>query len=71
MSYVYIESERWKDKDGQHVLWTVGFYKPYGIFEAESDHAIQEDAASRVHYLNGGVKDGGQGGGVSVEIIEP
>ena len=44
--YVYIKSEA--------RLWTVGFYKPNGEWESESDHATQESAAERVHYLNGG-----------------
>ncbi len=44
--YVYIKSE-------PH-LWTVGFYKPDGKFETESDHALQEEAAKRVRFLNGG-----------------
>lgn len=44
--YVYIKSEPG--------LWTVGFYDPEGNFTTESDHHIREDAAKRVHYLNGG-----------------
>lgn len=44
--YVYIRSEP--------QLWTVGFYKPDGAFEPESDHETRERAAARVHYLNGG-----------------
>ena len=44
--YVYIKSEP--------QLWTVGFYKPDGTFEPESDHASQDAAAARVHWLNGG-----------------
>lgn len=48
-SYVYIQSE-----SGEHPLWTVGFYKPDGQWEAESDHDKPEKAADRVAYLNGG-----------------
>jgi len=44
--YVYIQSEPG--------LWTVGFYKPDGTWEPESDHASREAAAERVHWLNGG-----------------
>jgi len=44
--YVYIQSEPG--------LWTVGFYRPDGRWESESDHDTQEAAAERVHYLNGG-----------------
>ena len=46
MNYIYIESEKG--------LWTVGFYKPDGKFVPESDHDSREEAAARVHYLNGG-----------------
>ncbi len=45
-NYVYVQTEP--------ELWTVGFYKPGGEFEPESDHTRQEDAAERVHFLNGG-----------------
>ncbi len=34
-------------------LWTVGFYDPAGRWHAESDHASPDEAAARVHYLNG------------------
>ena len=44
--YVYIQSEP--------RLWTAGFYDPDGKWVAESDHGAAEDAAERVHYLNGG-----------------
>jgi hypothetical protein len=44
--YVYIKSEPG--------LWTVGFYDPSGKWHPDSDHASTEDAANRVHYLNGG-----------------
>ena len=43
--YVYIKSE-------PH-LWTVGFYKPDGTWEPESDHDTPDKAAERVHWLNG------------------
>jgi len=46
--YVYIRSEPG--------LWTVGFYKPDGTWEPESDHASTSAAAERVHWLNGGSK---------------
>lgn len=44
--WVYIESER--------NLYTVGFYAPDGEWMSESDHPTSEEAAKRVHYLNGG-----------------
>ena len=46
MKYVYIQSEPG--------LWTVGFYNPDGKWNPESDWDSKEDAAKRVHYLNGG-----------------
>jgi len=44
--YVYINSEPG--------LWTVGFYAPDGKWHSDSDHNDREEAAKRVHYLNGG-----------------
>ena len=44
--YVYIRIES--------NLWTVGFYRPDGKWEPESDHEVREKAAARVAYLNGG-----------------
>lgn len=46
MSYVYIKSEP--------SLWTVGFYRPDGTWESESDHDNADEAALRVALLNGG-----------------
>ena len=46
VSYVYIRSEP--------SLWTVGFYRPDGTWEPESDHDSSEEAAMRVAWLNGG-----------------
>lgn len=47
--YVYIKTEP--------NLYTVGFYSPDGKFIAESDWKTADDAARRVHYLNGGSKE--------------
>ena len=44
--YIYIKSEP--------QLYTVGFYKPDGSCEAESDWDNTEDAAKRCNFLNGG-----------------
>lgn len=44
--YVYIKSEQ--------NLYTVGFYKPDGSWESESDWPTKEHAARRVSFLNGG-----------------
>ena len=46
--YVYIKSEP--------QLWTVGFYAPNGECIPESDYECRDDAAERVHWLNGGGK---------------
>jgi len=46
-SYVYIKSERNPD------IFTVGFYKPNGEWEPESDYTDSEKAAERVAWLNG------------------
>lgn len=56
--WVYVESENWVDDNGerQH-LFTVGFYKPNGKFESDSDHNNRGNAACRVNYLNGGIGD--------------
>lgn len=48
MTWVY------KQTDANPDLWTVGFYDPDGKFEPESDYSDSEEAAKRVHYLNGG-----------------
>jgi len=45
MSYVYRQS---------FSLFHVGFYKPDGTWEGETDWPTQAQAAQRVHYLNGG-----------------
>lgn len=44
--YVYIYSKI--DR-----LWVVGFFDPGGIWHPESDWSTSDDAAKRVHYLNG------------------
>ena len=44
--YVYIKSEPG--------LYTVGFYSPDGKWHPESDYNDREEAAKRVHFLNGG-----------------
>ena len=44
--YVYIQSEP--------RLWTVGFTDGGGKWQPDSDHGSREEAATRVHYLNGG-----------------
>jgi len=51
--YVYIRPK------GEDVLYTVGFYDPNGKWNPESDHETREEAAKRVHYLNGGAIEGG------------
>lgn len=46
--YVYMKTSQEPDP-----LWTVGFYKPDGSWEAESDHGHAHEAADRVAWLNG------------------
>ena len=55
MTWVYIKSEP--------QLFTVGFYKPDGRWEPDSDFERREEAARRVHYLNGGRVDTDVDGG--------
>jgi len=45
MAWVYQSFERG--------LWTVGFYDPSGEWIPESDHDSSDEAAERVHFLNG------------------
>ncbi len=52
--YVYIRSEPG--------LFTVGHYSPDGKWHAESDYADRDEAAARVHWLNGGQASEGGGG---------
>lgn len=44
--YIYIKSEE--------NLYTVGFYDTRGDWHPESDWDTKEEAANRVHFLNGG-----------------
>ena len=41
-------------KRTEEQLWTVGYYDPSGKFQPESDHDTSEEAAKKVHWLNGG-----------------
>lgn len=41
-------------KTGKQVF-TVGYYDPGGKFVTETVHTEKDDAAKRIHYLNGGV----------------
>lgn len=52
--YVYILSEDWREDGVRHQLFTVGFYRPDGKFETDSDHSSKRAAAHRVRWLNGG-----------------
>jgi len=38
-------------------FYQVGFHYPVGVWVTESEHSLQEGAAARVHYLNGGISD--------------
>ena len=48
-SWVYIRTEPG--------LYTVGFYGPGGKWNPDSDHATQDEARQRTHWLNGGNHD--------------
>jgi hypothetical protein len=60
--YVYIQSDKAGSEyiamTGERLVWgdlyTVGHYDPNGSWIPESDHNTTEEAAARVHYLNGG-----------------
>ena len=47
--WVYLKSEP--------NLWTVGYYNSENEWIADSDWEYKEDAAKRVHRLNGGISD--------------
>jgi hypothetical protein len=49
-----METATWVYLRSEPQLWTVGFYRPDGKWESESDHGSKDEAAERVHYLNGG-----------------
>ena len=52
MSYVYLKANQ-----GEGIyLYTVGFFDPTGDWQPESDWPTSDQAADRVHYLNGGSK---------------
>lgn len=50
--WVYLQSER--PEHGFAGLWTVGFYSPDGAWHPETDFNSADEAAERVHWLNGG-----------------
>lgn len=41
-------------KDNTNNRWLVGFYAPNGDWNQDSTYGSQEQAANRVHWLNGG-----------------
>ncbi len=49
--YVYI---RLDEQNGALTVWFVGFYAPDGRWHVDTGHILQDEAAKRVHYLNGG-----------------
>ena len=44
----------WVYKRTEPGVWTVGFYDPHGNWCPETDHVSRDEAARRVHWLNGG-----------------
>jgi len=51
------ETGTWVYKRTEPGLWTVGHYDGDGKFQPESDHGSPDDAARRVHFLNGGCEE--------------
>jgi hypothetical protein len=43
-----------KINDGSHLLYVVGFYSPNYTWMPATTYAVEEEAAARVNYLNGG-----------------
>lgn len=54
MAQVIQVEARWVYQQSEPGLWTVGFYDPSGTWHPESDHHDPDEAAQRVHWLNGG-----------------
>lgn len=50
-------------------LWTVGFYDPTGKWHPENNHSTPEEAAARVHWLNGGSQQGSLATGDEIRDI--
>jgi hypothetical protein len=53
----------WKYKQmqiGADFLYVVGWYDPKGEWHADLSYSSREDAAARVHYLNGGGESEGE-----------
>lgn len=48
------EPNCWMYLRSESQLWTVGFHRPDGRWEPESDPGSPDEAARRGHYLNGG-----------------
>jgi len=43
----------WVYQQTEPELWTVGYFDPDGRWHSDSDHDTKQEAAKRVHYLNG------------------
>ena len=48
-----MENTKWVYIQSEPGLYTLGFYALNGGWHADSDHGKREEAAERVHYLNG------------------
>lgn len=48
------ERTMWVYRKTENGVFTVGFYSPDKEWHSESDHPTMEEAAKRVHWLNGG-----------------
>ncbi len=48
------ETFMWVYRRTESGLWTVGWWSPSREWNPDSDYSSKEEAAARVHYLNGG-----------------
>ena len=49
--YIYVYRAKWFD-DNVHYLYQVGYYRPSGHWENESEWWSQDKAIQRMHFLN-------------------
>ncbi|WP_431030321.1 hypothetical protein [Lysinibacillus sp. LZ02] len=49
-----MENTKWVYIQSEPGLYMVGYYALDGEWHTDSDHGKREEAAERVHYLNGG-----------------
>ena len=54
MSWVYVKTRETLEGGYAKYLYTVGFYKPDGSWNPESNWDSADEARQQVNYLNGG-----------------